>query len=349
MASEMILANLLNQEGGILSKNWYYSTELRVFCLQPFYRIGLLLKPHDWYVARIIGQALCLLATIASYLYMGHQLGLRYNGLLSAIAFACPFGTWYLMYGIYGGYYLPHMLLLTLCFGVSLALRKATSNKRKLWLSFCLMVLCLVSGMNGVKSIMALFVPLLLASVVVFAYTLHTEEKHDGMIRYPLIALGSFLVGATGYVINSKILTKQYHFPDFTSWVWAPIKLTSILDALSDFAGIFGYQTDSGWKSMPEVFSLRGILGLMGLVMAAAVVFATVRLFKRWDKLKFEARILLLTFVFCVAFQSFILQEHAIGLHVCHWPLRSSKWKLTQKISDIQYLARLLLSDSFFA
>ena len=137
MASEMILANLLNQEGGILSKNWYYSTELRVFCLQPFYRIGLLLKPHDWYVARIIGQALCLLATIASYLYMGHQLGLRYNGLLSAIAFACPFGTWYLMYGIYGGYYLPHMLLLTLCFGVSLALRKATSNKRKLWLCHC--------------------------------------------------------------------------------------------------------------------------------------------------------------------------------------------------------------------
>lgn len=28
MASEMILANLLNQEGGVLSKNWFYSTEL---------------------------------------------------------------------------------------------------------------------------------------------------------------------------------------------------------------------------------------------------------------------------------------------------------------------------------
>lgn len=74
MASEMILANLLNQEGGVLSKNWFYSTELRVFCLQPFYRIGLLIQPHDWYMARVIGQMLCLIATIVSYLYMGHNL-----------------------------------------------------------------------------------------------------------------------------------------------------------------------------------------------------------------------------------------------------------------------------------
>lgn len=175
MASEMILANLLNQEGGVLSKNWFYSTELRVFCLQPFYRIGLLIQPHDWYMARVIGQTLCLIATIASYLYMGHQLGLRYNGLLSAIAFACPFGTWYLLYGIYGGYYLPHMMLLMLCFGLFLALRKENKHGRKILQESLFVMLCLVSGLNGVKSIMALFAPLLMASAVLFVQQLHVE------------------------------------------------------------------------------------------------------------------------------------------------------------------------------
>ena len=30
-SSEMVLANLLNQEGTLLSTNWWYSSELRVF------------------------------------------------------------------------------------------------------------------------------------------------------------------------------------------------------------------------------------------------------------------------------------------------------------------------------
>ena len=33
-ASEMILADLLNQEGSIVSTNWWYSTEIRVFGAQ---------------------------------------------------------------------------------------------------------------------------------------------------------------------------------------------------------------------------------------------------------------------------------------------------------------------------
>ena len=34
MASEQLLANLLEQEGGVMSTNWYYSTELRVLNTQ---------------------------------------------------------------------------------------------------------------------------------------------------------------------------------------------------------------------------------------------------------------------------------------------------------------------------
>ena len=314
MSSEMILANLLNQEGGILSKNWYYSTELRVFCLQPFYRIGLLLQPHDWYAARVIGQALCLLATIASYLYMGHQLNLRYNGLLSAISFACPFGTWYLLYGIYGGYYLPHMMLLMLCFGISLALLKDADRGRKAWRLGLYLVLCLVSGLNGVKSIMALFAPLLMASAVVFIEQLHTEGYKKSTRDYLIISAVGFLMGAAGYIINSKVLTANYHFPDYTSYMWGTISLASIFDSWSDLIGLFGFQTDSAWTTTPEIFSIRGLLGLFGLVMAAALVFSVVRLFVQWKKLGFSTRILLLTFSFGVVLQGFMFETFGGGL-----------------------------------
>lgn len=36
LASEMILSDLLNKEGSIISHNWFYSTELKVVNLQWF-------------------------------------------------------------------------------------------------------------------------------------------------------------------------------------------------------------------------------------------------------------------------------------------------------------------------
>ena len=50
LASEMILADLLNREGSVISHNWFYSTELKVVNLQWFYRLGLLLFPDDWHL-----------------------------------------------------------------------------------------------------------------------------------------------------------------------------------------------------------------------------------------------------------------------------------------------------------
>ena len=56
MASEMVLADLLNREGGVLSQNWYYSTELRVFCQQLLFKLGLLVFPGSWHAARMLAQ-----------------------------------------------------------------------------------------------------------------------------------------------------------------------------------------------------------------------------------------------------------------------------------------------------
>ena len=39
MSSELILGKLLAEEGGILSTNWYYSTELRVLNTQLVYKL----------------------------------------------------------------------------------------------------------------------------------------------------------------------------------------------------------------------------------------------------------------------------------------------------------------------
>ena len=69
LASEMILSDLLNKEGSIISHNWFYSTELKVVNLQWFYRLGLLLFPDDWHLARTFGMAVTLALYAACMLF----------------------------------------------------------------------------------------------------------------------------------------------------------------------------------------------------------------------------------------------------------------------------------------
>ena len=76
LASEMMLTKILNQEGSILSHSWYYSTELRVVNMQWFYRLGLLLFPDDWHLARTFGMAIALLVFIAAALLLAREIGL---------------------------------------------------------------------------------------------------------------------------------------------------------------------------------------------------------------------------------------------------------------------------------
>lgn len=81
LASEMILSDLLNKEGTIISHNWFYSTELKVVNLQWFYRLGLLIFPNDWHLARTFGMAITLALFAAAMLFFVKCAGLGRAGL----------------------------------------------------------------------------------------------------------------------------------------------------------------------------------------------------------------------------------------------------------------------------
>ena len=103
LASEMILSDLLNKEGSIISHNWFYSTELKVVNLQWFYRLGLLLFPDDWHLARTFGMAVTLALYAACMLFFVKCARLGRPGLWMVGTLLWPFGQHYLVYAIYGG------------------------------------------------------------------------------------------------------------------------------------------------------------------------------------------------------------------------------------------------------
>lgn len=134
MSAELVYANLLNEEGRLLiSPNWWFSTQVRIlFDVHVFYRLGLLLFPGNWYAARIAGQAMWMVAVLASYLYLCGRKGLnlRYRGVWGAACMACPFGMYYLWYGYMGGQYLPHMVVVLISLGLIVRLTRKESRWR---------------------------------------------------------------------------------------------------------------------------------------------------------------------------------------------------------------------------
>lgn len=282
MASEMILADLLNKEGGLLTTQWWYSTELRVFCLQPFYRLGLLLFPQDWYAARMLGQGLCLLALIAAYLYVGHGLKLRQCGVWGAAALACPFGMWYFWYGPFGGYYLPHMIWILVSFGAMLHLAAHWRGRKLIVLhGVFLLAGSAASGLNGIKGLMGFYLPMLFAAFVALGVQWHYQDSIKcprQELRLVGVAGMAFIVAACGYLINSTILAAGHAFSDYNDRTWGALDLNTLVAKWADFLSLFGYPVDQFLGGYVRLFSLEGIFSACGLLVAAAVVFSLLRL-----------------------------------------------------------------------
>lgn len=279
MASEMVLADLLNEEGDLLlSQNWWYSTEIRVFYLQLFYRLGLLLFPHDWFAARVFGQALWLAALIAAYLYVGHGLHLRGCGVWGAAALMCPFGACYLGLAILGGYYIPHMILVLLSLGLALRVSSAREAVPSRLISIMfLSIICLLSGLNGVKGIMGFYLPQCAAAIALFLLRwMHAPQSPAPKTeqRYIFIAFFSLFTASVGYLVNSKVLAARYTFNNFNDTSWGEFSLTKLLDVWGGFLSLLGYPRVGAWQVPIKLFSVKGVLGCCGLVLAAAFLVA---------------------------------------------------------------------------
>ena len=176
MASEMMLSNFLNQEGRIISKIWYYSTELRVVSVQWVYRFTLLLFPNDWHMARTVGMAIMLAAFAGLMLLLARSIGLGRISVWMAGVLIWPYGRIYLIYAIYGGHYLVYTFL----YVVSLTLvlfSLAASRKKCVWMNIAACIVAMLSGMNGVKTLMVFQAPFVLAAMAVLILALNASKE----------------------------------------------------------------------------------------------------------------------------------------------------------------------------
>lgn len=278
LAGEMVLADLLNKEGGILTTNWFYTTEIRVLNLQWLYRLGLLLFPHSWHAARVFSMALALLLLAAAALFFTQAAGMGRAGVWCTAALMWPFGSWYLFLCLYGGQYLVYIIVSLLTLGIVLHLRQRLSRTRALLLLAAGAALGLITGLNGVRQLMVLYGPLSAALLVLALWQICTGpaatlREAGRACPQVLRMLGSALLftacSAAGYLINLAVFRGKYSFNSYDTLTWldAPI---SLLTGWRDYLLQFGYQAGQ------PLFSFSGIAGGLGLLLGIAVLVSLV-------------------------------------------------------------------------
>ena len=303
-AADLILANLLNKEGALWTKNFFYSTEIILFDTQFVFKPALLLFPGDWTAARLFASATMLLICFISMLFFVRSLKIGPRGLWAVAFCAFPIGARYVITVSYGAFYIPHLVFSFVVLAIFFYSLKVDKNKF-LCISVIGFVISMLSGMRSIRTLMQLNIPLFLTALVLFLIERYglwgkvkflSRERRYG--KKALVSASVMLISSViGYGFNVLWLSGHFYYTDYNTSTWSFFSLTKMISCVSDYIGSFGYHEGT------EILSVAGISSLFGLLIGIAVFLAMLLLlFKFSDILTDEEYFMVLyTFIlFCL-------------------------------------------------
>lgn len=274
MSSEMVLASDLNEEGALLSKEWYYSTEIRVASPVPVYQLGLLLF-DSWHMARTFSIAVLLAGLAASYLYFMHGFGLGHTMAYCAAGLILPISIYSKFLLVYGQFYSVYFIVVCLLMGT--LVRMANGSMKRLTGTCVLVLLSVWSGMSGLRMLMLCAAPLGLAAAILFfcrltkcaslSEALHARET--GHLLYALVICAGLLAG---YLVNAKVLSAVYTADSFGTAPLYEVNWEEVFTQINYLPYYFGFvnrqpliSLDGACNAAAMAVVLISVISLAGL------------------------------------------------------------------------------------
>ena len=252
ISSEMLLARLLNEEHGLVSKNWFYSTELRVLNIQIFYSFFFHIF-HDWTMVRVATCIVSYLLMLVGYYYLLHQMGYDKIYAVSALFLLLPVSDGYFEYVLLALLYASFISISFFAVGMVFHYEKASAGMKKILLVLTA-ILAFMSGMGGARHVVVLYLPLL-GAVMLYALI---KRKPSG---YLLCAAVGFASSCAGYLVNSKVLGPVCHFETW-SGVGLQVSMEGVYNLLFGTLRAFGYSYGDNPK-MPVASAFSCVLVLI--------------------------------------------------------------------------------------
>lgn len=276
VAAELMLAKQLNTEGKLLSRNWFYSSELRVLNTQLIYKPAFALFPNDWHKARTLSVLLFLLVLTVCAFVFAHALDNRKAAPLFALIMIAPCSNWYGWNVVYNSYYVPHIAITAIALSLYLKLLASRNREHVYMLFLASAVLAFIAGLGGVRQLMICYAPLFIATAAYVWQKRKPEHKEE--IRSAIFSIvGICTASCVGFLVNHLVLRHIFVFENRADLVWEDFSITNMLKCVSDLIGLYGWHNDI------QVLSVCSLGNLLSLVLVGLLVYCVIWCLKKKD------------------------------------------------------------------
>lgn len=309
--AEVVLSKLLAQEGGLLSKNWFYSTEIRIVYTH-LVMIPLFWVLSDYTLVKFISVFIFYALLIWAYYMLGKRFSFdrKWHFLCLALLFA-PLSNEYLDMMFIGCFYTSQVICTYLV--LSFAMKEKKTKKCFVLHAVFLCGAAFILGLSGLRYLASLYLPMMLAYLF-FVLAEPGEQKKENVRPILFSAVMTGFAGV-GFLINKFYLAVNYSFDTTSEVAFVPIAevperfLTSIRLMLE----FMGYREI-------KVVSGLGIVNVVKCLFFLAFVGMVIWLWKnRMGLLDRAERFLLYFFVFLFLINWYMLIFTNVLMQYRYW------------------------------
>lgn len=258
MSSELVLSHLLRQEHKLVTQDWFYSTELRVFNIHWAFT-PLFFLFDNWLKVRQIGTFIVLALMVASCAYFCWQAGIRQLFPLVAALMMTPVSDAYFRILLLTISYPPYITATFFTMGLLFQYMKTPRRRTQMVQLVVLTAFAVLLGTNGLRQLLILYLPLFLSALLLAvlrspAQASDTLPELDTQTGRMLLGSTLALVGAgIGWQINAKVLRHIYHYTSQEGVQFKPFVGARLERLFTGWLESFGYQ-DSGYITSSNLF-----------------------------------------------------------------------------------------------
>ena len=264
-ASELVLARILASENSILTKDWIYASELRVFntnlVFAPMFRLF-----DSWRMVRAAGGSIMLLLYVMAYLLIPYAW--KYDArwfYLTAFVLIMPYANPWQFFGL-KMYYLPHVFISFVSFAALGVFFHSGKKRNRLICVFLLTVFAFTAGLGGARSVEYTYVPLFLAALAAMIFNKGNKE----MVLVTGIAAAA---SAAGYVINDSLLSRIYSFHSYSDVSFIQFTFEKLEWVLDCILASFGYVVGEYFISFGGLCNTLAFLMMILFLLSFALLF----------------------------------------------------------------------------
>lgn len=297
-ASELVLSKMLAAEGGVLSANWHYSTELEILNTQLVYSF-LFRFISNFKVVRILGQVILSGIFLASYyfcLYSMNREKAKKRFFLTAFLLLIPISeAWVFL--VMKTYYIPHVATTFAALGFACQVHREELSKRQHRVILLLgSLLAFIGCLEGMRHIQLIYLPLVLSSLWMLWNALEAAEwnlKRLSLPRGILEHIWWLLCAGAGNFVNASVLSGIYDYRDQNNAMFTEtLAFENIEKVWNAFLEVTGYTGEQKMLSFGGICNALSVLAACALVCTLIYLVCNIKKKQQTEQLVIAAVIL---------------------------------------------------------